>query len=155
MDRSPGFDLNDAHRYFSAECFNRTWDYIDKSIRTPEEDQSMLLLSMASLWHWSQRPDVTPGNLSVGYWQVARVYTLLGQVDAARQYGQLCLKVSQGEGTLPFHLAYAYEALARTEALAGERSRMEEYLHLARQIGEKMSDPEVRKQLFDDLATIK
>ncbi len=155
MDKSPGFDLNDAHRYFSAECFNRAWDYIDKPTRTPEEDQSMLLLGMASLWHWTQRPDVLPGNFSIGYWQVARIYALLGQADASRKYGQLCLQASQGEGTQPFHLAYAYEALARAEALAGERSKADEYLHLARQVSEKMSDPEDRKRLLDDLATIK
>jgi hypothetical protein len=155
MDKSPGFDLNDAHRYFSAQCFNRAWDYIDKPVRTPEEEQSMLLLGLASLWHWTQRPDVTPANLSVGYWQVARIYALLGQADAARQFGQLCLEISQGEGSQPFHLGYAYEALARAEALAGEHSKAEEYLHLARQVSEKMSDPEARKQLLDDLATIK
>ena len=115
----------------------------------------MLLLSMASLWHWTQRPDCTPGNLSIGYWQVARVYALLGQADAARQYAQLCLKSSQGEGTLPFHLGYAYEALARAEMVAGNSARMKEYLELARQVSEKMADPEAKKQLLDDLATIK
>lgn len=51
MDKSPGLDLYEAHRYFSAQCFNRAWDYIDKSIRTLEEDQSMPLLEIASLWH--------------------------------------------------------------------------------------------------------
>ena len=69
----------------------------------------MLLLNLASLWHWTQRPDCTPGNLSNGYWQLSRIYALLGQADAAQQYGQLCLKSSQGEGTLPFHLGYAYD----------------------------------------------
>lgn len=155
MDKIPGFDLNDAHRYFSAECFNRAWDYIDKPIRTPEEDQSMLLLGLASLWHWTQHLDVTPANLSVGYWQVARIYTLLGQAGMARQYGQLCLKASQSEGSLPFHLGYAYEALARAEALAGERSKADEYLRLAKQVSEKMSDPDTRQQLLNDLLTIK
>ncbi len=155
MDKSPGFELNDAHRYFSAECFNRAWDYIDKPIRTLEEDLSMLLLGMASLWHWTQRPDVTPANLSVGYWQVARIYALLGLADAARQYGQLCLKASRGEGCQPFHLGYAYEALARAEALAGDHSKAGEYLRLAKQAGDKITKPDVRKQLLADLATIK
>ena len=41
-------DLENAHRYFSAECFNRAWDYIDKPERTPEEDLNMLTASMAS-----------------------------------------------------------------------------------------------------------
>ena len=115
----------------------------------------MLLLSLASLWHWTQHPDCTPGNLSVGYWQVSRVYALLGQPDAARQYGQLCLKSSRGEGTLPFHLCYAYEALARAEMVSGNPARMKEYLDLARQASQTMEDLETKKQLLADLATIK
>ena len=155
MGKPPGFDLNDAHCYFSAECFNRAWDYIDKPSRTPDEDQAMLLLGLASLWHWTQRQDVSPANLSVGYWQVARIHALLGQADAARQYGQLCLRASLGEGTQPFHLAYAYEALARAENVAGNATKAKEYLQQARQASEKMSDLVARKQLLDDLATIK
>ena len=154
MDKSPAFDLNEAHRYFSAECFNRAWDYIDKPVRTPEEDQNMLLLGLASLWHWTQRPDVTPGNYSIGYWQVARIYALLGQPDTARQFGLLCLENSQCEECQPFHLGYAYEALARAEALAGESTKADEYLRLARQVSENMSDTEDLKRFLDDLATI-
>jgi len=155
MHKSPEFDLKHAHRYFSAECFNRAWDFIDKPVRTPEEDQKMLMLGMASLWHWSQRPDVTPGNYSIGYWQVARIHALLGQPDLARQYGLLCLENSQCEGCQPFHLGYAYEALARAESLAGERTKADEYLRLAKKAGEDMTDLEDRKRLLDDLATIK
>ena len=49
-------DLEKAHRYFSAECFNRTWDYIGKPDRTPEDNLAMLFTSMASMWHWTTRP---------------------------------------------------------------------------------------------------
>jgi hypothetical protein len=155
MEKSPAFDLELAHRYFSADCFNRAWDYIDKPTRTPEEDETMLMLSMASFWHWSQRPDRTAGNLSVGYWQLARVHALLRQPDMARHYGQLCLKYSQGEGTLPFHLAYAYEALARAESMAGNAAKKDEYLRLARDAGETLKDPKTKQQLLADLETIK
>jgi hypothetical protein len=155
MSKNPEFDLQQAHRYFSAECFNRAWDYIDKPARSPDEDQIMLQLGIASLWHWSQRPDRTPTNLSAGYWQVARIYALLGQAAAARQYGQLCLQASQAEGVAPFYLGYAYEALARAEAVAGEKAQAREYLRLARQAAGQVTDPEEQKQLLDDLGTIR
>jgi hypothetical protein len=154
MANTPDFDLEKAHRYFSAECFNRAWDYIDKPVRTPEEDRLMLQLSMASIWHWSKRPDQTRGNLSIGYWQLSRIYILLGEADSARQYGQLCLETSRGEGTLPYHLGYAYETLARAEALAGNKIKSDEYLRLAREVSEKMTDPEARQMLIKDLDTI-
>ena len=88
MSQKPDFELSSAHRYFSAECFNRTWDFINKPKRTAEDNQKMILLSLASLWHWTQRSDCTPTNLSIGYWQASRVYVLVGQVENARIYGQ-------------------------------------------------------------------
>jgi hypothetical protein len=154
MEKKPDFDLASAHKFFSADCFNHTWDYIEKPDRSTDDDQEMLLLSMASLWHWTQRPDCTPGNLSVGYWQLSRVYALLHQPGMARQYAHLCLKSSQGEGTLPFHLGYAYEALARAEQISNNIEKMNEYLDLARKACESIKDADTRKQLLVDLETI-
>jgi hypothetical protein len=154
MSRNVDFDLTDAHAYFSAECFNRAWEFIDQPFRTPQEDQVMLQLGLTSLWHWTQRLDCTPTNLSISYWLVARIHALLGQADQARQYGQLCLEVSKGEGILPFYLAYAYEALARAESVAANPGKKKEYLDLAAGLVDKIADPEGKKQLLTDLKTI-
>jgi len=154
MNETPGFDLDKAHRYFSAECFNRAWDLIDKPSRTPEEDRQMLQLGLASLWHWSQRPDHTPINLSVGHWQVSRIYSLLGMADEARRYAGLSLQYAQDGGDFPFYLAYAYEALARAESVGGDKARMMEYLQQARALSDRVPDPDDKKQLLADLASI-
>jgi hypothetical protein len=155
MTKKPDFDLFSAHKYFAAQCFNQTWDYIDKPARTKSEEDSMLSLSLASLWHWTQREDCTPTNLSVGYWQVSRVFALLQQADNARHYGELCLEVSQKEGVLPFYLGYAYEALARAELVAGNRDKMADLLVQARQTAALISDAEEKKMLLKDLETIR
>lgn len=153
MNTHPDFDLMAAHEYFSAHCFNRTWDYIDKPGRTPGEDREMLITCLASVWHWLQRPDVTALNLSVGYWQVSRVFAFLGDADNARQYGQLAFDNSHGLEA--FYIGYAYEALARSEMVAGNRARMQEYLALARNSCEAVADPESKKLLSIDLEQIK
>jgi hypothetical protein len=154
MVKKPDFDIQSAHKFFSADCFNRAWDYIDQPVRTTEEDDRMLQLSLASLWHWTQREDHTPTNLSVGYWQVARIYALMQQTDLSRHYGQMCLEASQAEGVLPFYLGYAYEALARAEMAAGENDEMEKFLAQARQVAGSLPDKEAKEQLLKDLATI-
>jgi hypothetical protein len=115
----------------------------------------MLRLSLASLWHWSQREDCTPTSWSIGYWQVSRVFALLRQADNARHYGQLCLKASQEEGVLPFYLGYAYEALARAEAVAENLEKTEQFLIQAHQVAATLPDPKEKKQLLKDLATIR
>jgi hypothetical protein len=155
MAKKADFDLQAAHKYFSAECFNRAWEFIDKPVRKKGEDESMLQLSLASLWHWTQRKDCTPTNLSIGYWQVARVYALLRQADNARRFGKLCLEVSQGEDVPPFYRGYAYESLARAEMVSGNMDEMEKYLIQAHQIATALPDPEGKKMLLKDLASIR
>jgi hypothetical protein len=155
VSKTPDFDLDAANRYFAVECFNRAWDLIDKPERTAEEDEEMLRLSLTSTWHWIQRRDCTVTNLSVGYWQTSRIYTLLGQVENARRYGMLCLQTSQAEGVEPFALGFAYEALARAEAVAGNRAQMEAYLERARKVCETMTDEDDRQQLLKDLETVR
>ena len=143
------FDEASGHRFFSADCFNKARSFIEKAERTPEENRAMIDLVHASLYHWSQRGDATATNLSIGYWQAARVHALAGQLDIARQYGELCLEVSQNEE--PFYLAYAHEALARTESLAGNVEKAKEHLHSARELAEKVEDPESKQMVMADL----
>lgn len=155
MGKKPGFDIQAAHKYFSAECFNRAWDFIDKPTRSNSEEDKLLQLSLASIWHWTQREDCTSTNLSVGYWQVSRAFSLLRQAGNAKHYGELCLEVSQGEAVLPFYRGYAYEALARAEMVAGNEDEVEKYLIQAHQVAAVLPDPEEKKQLLSDLATIR
>ena len=153
MPNSPTFDVTAAHKYFAADCYNQTWTFMDKAHRTPEEDASMLQTAMASLWHWSQREDVTPTNFSIGYWQVSRVFALLGQADNARRYGELSLQ-SAREGAEIVFIGFGYEALARAEMVAGNTEKMKEYLAQAWSYAEKVEDEEDKQLLVKDLETI-
>lgn len=155
MPTGPGFDVAAAHRYFSVECFNRAWDLIDKPDRTPAENEEMVRLSMASTWHWTQRPDCTQENLSVGYWQASRIFALLGRAGFARRYGQLSLEAARSAGDSPFYLGYAYEGLARAESVSGHGEKVAEYLALAREAAGRVPDEEARAALVADLETIR
>jgi hypothetical protein len=148
----PNFELAAAHQFFSAECFNRAWDEMDKTNRTQEEDEQMLLLGHASLWHWSQRADCTPTTLSVGCWQLARIYALLNQATLANIWAQRSLEYSQSEGVAPFYRAYACEALARSWKIGGDSQKMQEFLKLAQEWASRITEEEDRKLILDDLA---
>jgi precorrin-6B methylase 1 len=65
------------------------------------------------------------------------------------------LQTSQAEGVEPFALGFAYEALARAEAVAGNRAQMEAYLERARKVCETMTDEDDRQQLLKDLETVR
>ena len=152
MSPKQPFDLSAAHRFFSADCFNQAWELLDKPDRTSEEDEQMLRLNQASLWHWTQRDDCNGRNLSIGYWQASRIHAVLGRADEARRYAQLCLHHSRQQA--PFFLAHAYEALARAEQLAGNHAVVETYRAQALQLAQAVADPDDRQLLMDDLNTI-
>jgi len=154
MAEETKFDQTAAHKYFSVNCFNHAWDLIDKSERTPEEDEEMIRLSLTSHYHWTQRDDYSTTSASIALWQISRIYAILGQADNARRYGQLCLEASQGEGVTPFFLGYAFEALARAEAAGGNEEEMQSFLNEARTAAEKIREADEKKMLLDDLKTI-
>ena len=154
MTEESSIDFEAVHKHFSAVCFNKAWDLIDKKNRSAEDDEEMIRLSLTSTWHWTQRPDCTARNLSVGYWQTSRIYSILGQAENAKMYGQLCLKASQEDDVPPFYLGYAYEALARAEMVVGDKKKMGEYLQEARRVADLVSDSDAKQMLLDDLDTI-
>jgi hypothetical protein len=154
MADQPEFDVAGAHKYFSAHCFNRTWELLDKPDRTPEEDERMIRLSLASHWHWTQRADCNATNTSVAHWQTSRVYAVLKMADNARRYAHLALAACEAEGILPFCRGYAYEALARAEWVAGNTGETEAAIERAREAAETIPDLDTRKRLLEDLASI-
>ena len=154
MTKKSEFDQAAAHKYYSANCFNKAWDLIDKEVRTPEEDEDMIRLSQASHYHWTKRPDYSNTKASIGYWQTARIYAILDQAENAMRYGQLCLEASQAEGVPPFYLGYAYEALARAAAVTGNKQEMTAFLNQSKAAAEEIQKADDRKMLLDDLETI-
>jgi hypothetical protein len=146
--------MQDIHREMSVSYFNDCWALIDKADRTPEDVENMILLAHASLWHWKQRSDVTPANLSVGYWQASRVHALAGQHEMARYFGDRSLRVGIDNNLPPFYVGYAYEALARAEAGDGEYARARACVAEARKQLGSVTDKEEKALLDADLGQI-
>ena len=153
-----------SHRRIAADAFNRTWELIDKQDRTADEVELMIHMAHASAWHWQQYPEHTPTNLSVGAWQLSRVYALAGLADRARHYGQQSLDLALDNELGAFYVGYGFEALARAETVRGDQNSAKdlagrnelkvEYLTSAREQAAAVTSDEYRKPLLDDLATI-
>ena len=146
-------DLVAAHKHFSAWCFNRAWDLIEKPDRTEADGRMMVALSQASIFHWLNRPDCGDRNLSVGYWQASRIHALVGSAQEAMRHAETCLGYSTN--LEPFDLGYAYEALARAAGLTNDVVRLAEYLARAESLAVQVSDEEDRRLLTADLAQLR
>ena len=151
---SEPFDPEPAHRVFSVDAFNSAWDLIEKADRSEADIEEMIALAQASAWHWSQRQDVRPRNLSISAWQLARVYTEAGRYDEAERYANRSLEICKSGGVGPVYTGYAYEALARLARETDQLELRDEWLALARAEAEKVEDPEDRNQLIRDLDEI-
>ena len=148
------FDPEPSHRVFSVDGFNSAWDLIEKADRSEADIEEMIALAHASAWHWSQREDVRPKNLSISAWQLARVYTEAGRYDEAERYANRSLEISKSGGVDPVYTGYAYEALARLARETDQLELRDEWLALARAEAEKVEDPLDRNQLIRDLDEI-
>jgi hypothetical protein len=112
----------------------------------------MLLLSQASLWHWTQRPDCTPKNLSIAHWQLSRIHALLGDADNALVSAKKSLRYS--EGAPPFFIGYAHEALARSAAAAGDDAARTRHLDEAERYLAQVSNERDAALLRADLQSL-
>lgn len=153
MDGDTDDSFAAAHRHFSAWCFNRAWDLIEKPDRTEAEDRMMVALSQASIFHWSCRSDCTDKNLSVGYWQASRIQALLGNAAEATRHARTSLGYSTDLG--PFHRGYAYEALARAARLGGDTATLQAHLDQADPLAAQVIDEHDRRLLMADLAELR
>ena len=145
----PQIDRDLAHRHFSSGCFNHTWTLIEKQDRTPADDEAMVLCALASLWHWTQRPDCTERNLSIGHWQISRVYALTGQGESAMTHARKC--VEHAAGSPPFYIGYGHEAAARAALVLGDVASFREYLDKAHALAAQVEDVDERTPLEDDI----
>ncbi len=93
-------------------------------------------------------------NVSVGLWQVSRVYAVLGDAEASARYAQECVDISDGSELPPFYRAFAYEAAARAASLAEDKNVSVVALNRARELTAEIEDKEEVAMLEADFRTI-
>lgn len=148
---STSLNVAAAHEHFSVACFNEAWALLDRTHRSSYDDQRMIELCLASLWHWTQRADCSDTHMAIGYWQASRIYATVGLPDEARRYATLSLAASTRPNVPAFYAGYAYEAMARAAHVTGHREAAREHLVKSRTIAYGLTDPSHKEQLLADL----
>jgi hypothetical protein len=141
------------HRRLGVDLFNHTWTFLEREERTSDEDDAMLNASHASRWHWSQASKEAK-HQARGEWQLARVYAVLGRGEPAVYHAERCLDWCGRGEVEDWDLAFAYEALARAHAVAGNTAEAARFKELARETGDEIADPEDREHFDKDWATL-
>jgi hypothetical protein len=136
-------------RELGVRLFNATWDLIGSRA----DDDRMLHMAHASRFHWGEAPECKPENLARGEWLVSRVYSMLGRGEPAIWHARRCLDHCDQNGIGDWDLAYAYEALARAHAVAGN-AEAADWKAKAREAAEGIADPEDREHFDEDFGTL-
>ncbi|MFQ5871573.1 MAG: hypothetical protein ACE5IB_05405 [Candidatus Geothermarchaeales archaeon] len=140
------------HRKSAVDSFNLVWSLLEKENRIREEDDKMIHATHASRFHWGEVG--TAVNLVRGEWQVSRVYSVLERPQPAMYHAERCLEICKANEIGDFDVAFAYEALARASAVAGKKDDCQNYVELAKVVGEQIKKKEDRDLFFSDLETV-
>ncbi|WP_144550050.1 hypothetical protein [Bacillus sp. X1(2014)] len=144
-----------THKQQAVNSFNEVWDLLDLNVRTNEEAEKMIHQAHTSFYHWTQVEGRTAKNLSIGYWQLSRVYATAGLGERALYYAERCLSVSLENEIDPFYIGYAYEALSRANALLGQNDGLIEQAEKAMEYAKEVVDEGSKEMLIKDLEEIK
>ncbi len=142
----------ESHRKFAIDCFNSTWNLLDKNERTLDDDARMIHMAHASRYHWGEIG--TTKNFARGDWQISRVYAVLGLGKNALKYAKHCICLCIENDIGDFDLAFAYEAAARAYVVLGDIPMSDQHLQLARKAGDAIAKEEDKEYFFSELETL-
>ena len=153
MTEKATYTEQEAHRHFAASANGQVWELLEKPDRSKVEDELMLYAAHASCYHWLQAG--TGLHHQRAEWMIARVYAELGRGEAALWHANRCQELTEQHADLmeDFDHAYAYEAMARANVVAGNRAEALHYLELAEQAGRAIADEESKKFFVGDLSS--
>jgi hypothetical protein len=150
MSEEQQYTAAEAHRFFAIEFNGQTWNLLEKEDRTKADDEMMIHSTHASCRHWLEAG--TGVHHQRGEWLIARVYSVLGQAEAAILHADRCLELTREHSDLmeDFDWAYAYEGVARANAVAGNQEKALKYIALAEKAGEAIAEDESKKFFVGD-----
>ncbi len=150
MSEEKRYTEEEAHQFFAKRLNGEVWGLLEKPDRTKEDDELMIHAAHASCRHW-----LTVGtglNHQRGEWLISHVYAELGIADAALRHAYRCQELTGEHADLmeDFDRAYAFECVARANAIAGNQDEASKYIALAEKAGQEIKDEQSRKFFVGD-----
>ncbi|HSL44520.1 MAG TPA: hypothetical protein VK897_13875 [Anaerolineales bacterium] len=150
MDEIKAYTIDEAHKYFAQSTNSRVWDLLQKPNRSQAEDDEMLHAAHACAYHWQFAG--TAVHQQRAEWLISHVHVVLGHGNQALRHAQRCFELTEANRDLmqDFDIAYAFEGMARAQALLGDHKIAEEFLVLAQQAGNGIANEEDRSIFMGD-----
>lgn len=114
-----------SYEKLAIRCFNKTWEYIDKQDRTPEENLEMIHCAHTSRYLWGLVG--TPLQFQRGEWLISKVYYLVGSGERALVHAKACHDICVQNNIGDFDITFAFESLANAYKLLGDQAKCDQY----------------------------
>ena len=150
MEEIKTYKVDEAHLYFAKSINGRVWELLQKPDRSQSENDEMLYAAHACTYHWQFAG--TAMHQQRGEWLISRVHVALGHAKEALRHAERCLELTQANKNMmqDFDIAYAFECLARANALMGDHKIAEEFFELAQKAGNAIANEEDRSIFMGD-----
>jgi tetratricopeptide (TPR) repeat protein len=148
--------VSSPERQLGVDLYNSSWALMDKPDRTPEGDDELVHHVHASMYHWLQAPECEPKHRARGEWLCSRAYAVLGRAEPALHHAQRSLELCEQhpDNVEDWDLAFAYEALARANRVAGNEDEARRYTERGRELAEQIADAEDKEIVLRDLGSL-
>ncbi|MCK5131640.1 MAG: hypothetical protein KAR40_05750 [Candidatus Sabulitectum sp.] len=141
-----------VHHQFAVDCFNSTWDLLDKKDRTQSENMKMIHTAHASRFHWGEIG--TPLQFQRGEWQISRVYAVLGLGESALFHAKNCHDICTENSIGDFDMAFACEAVARAHHVLGNSGKRDIFIRMATVASESIKNPGDKEYFLGELNSV-
>lgn len=150
MDETKTYTIEEAHRYFAKAINGRVWELLQKTERSQGENDELLYAAYGCTYHWKFAGTVA--HQQRGEWLISHVHAVLGHGNEALRHAQRCFELTEAHRDLmrDFDVAYAFEGMARAQAMLGDHRLAEEFLVLAQQAGNAIANEEDRSIFMGD-----
>lgn len=150
MEDIKTFTLEEAHMHFAKSLNGRVWELLQLTSRSQAENDEMLHAAHACTYHWKFVGSAL--NQQRGQWLISHVHVVLGHAKEALRHAERCFEITQVNKQLmqDFDIAYAFEGIARAQAMLGDEKIAMEFYALAQQAGNAIADEEDRSIFMGD-----
>jgi hypothetical protein len=140
------------HRQLGVDLYNDVW----RLLESRDDDDRLVHQAHASAHHWLHAPECEPKNRARSEWLCSRVYAVLGRAEPALHHAGRCLEICEEapDNVEDWDLAFAYEALARANRVAGNEDEARRNERRGRELAEVIADPEDKEIVLKDYATL-
>lgn len=151
-EEKTSFTLEEFHKKIAVETNNSIWPVLDSENPTDAQLEEALHSAHTSRYHWSKVG--TAVNIVRAEYMISRVYCAMKRGEPALFHAHRCLEITKENNIGDFDLAFAYEVMARANAVAGNKSECKKYYELAKTATDQIKNPEDKKICEGELSQV-